>query len=195
MLYRGADARQFWRRRVRIMNGLSSWTARMSERCWALGPLMRLWAPLHDRGPRFRVGARRGDVGEGPRFSRQRKPSAHYLWASCSARQTGLQRGIEELNRALTIEPEPGRCQRLHGPRSRVCRPSGRSRSFCLQGHAPEPPRSYRRTCRFEHVGEAKACLGEFEQALPWVRRSIDVPQLPLGLLPFGQLSRALGAT
>jgi len=25
-----------------------------------------------------------------------------------------------------------------------------------------------------EHVGEAKACIGEFEQALPWVRKAID---------------------
>jgi tetratricopeptide (TPR) repeat protein len=26
----------------------------------------------------------------------------------------------------------------------------------------------------YSHVGEAKACLGEFEQALPWVRQAID---------------------
>jgi tetratricopeptide (TPR) repeat protein len=82
-------------------------------------------------------------------------------------------RGIEELERALAIDPNLAQARGHMGL------------AHVYVGRADETEAHVREAVRlsprdpliyvwFSYVGEAKACLGECEQALPWLRKSID---------------------
>ena len=83
------------------------------------------------------------------------------------------QRGVDELERALSIDPNSAQAHALMGlARIYVGRPEG-TEAYVLEALrlSPRDPLAWN---WFLHVGLARACLGDFAQALPWIRKSID---------------------
>ena len=83
------------------------------------------------------------------------------------------QRGVDELERALSIDPNSAQAHALMGlARIYVGRPEG-TEVYVLEALrlSPRDPLAWN---WFLHVGLARACLGDFAQALPWIRKSID---------------------
>jgi tetratricopeptide (TPR) repeat protein len=83
------------------------------------------------------------------------------------------QRGIDELERALSIDPNSASAHALMGlARIYVGRPE-EAEAHVLEALrlSPRDPLLWN---WFLYVGLARACLGDFAQALPWIRKSID---------------------
>lgn len=99
--------------------------------------------------------------------------AAHYFMGIALCATNRVQRGIEELNRALTIDPNFAAASAFTGLAHVYAGRAGEAEAFVSRAMrlSPRDPLAY---MWFEYAGEAKACLGEFEQALPWLRRSID---------------------
>jgi tetratricopeptide (TPR) repeat protein len=83
------------------------------------------------------------------------------------------QRGIEELERALAIDPNLAQARAFMGLALTYIGRAEQTEAHVREALrlSPRDPLVY---IWFSHVGEAKAYLGEFEQALPWARKSID---------------------
>jgi TolB-like protein/Tfp pilus assembly protein PilF len=98
---------------------------------------------------------------------------AHWVMGLVLCRTNRASRGMEELERALAIDPN------LAGARASVgfaCIFDGRAEE--TEAHVLEAlrlsPRDTFISRWFLHAGGAKACLGKHEDALPWLRKSID---------------------
>ncbi|HTR15109.1 MAG TPA: adenylate/guanylate cyclase domain-containing protein [Roseiarcus sp.] len=82
------------------------------------------------------------------------------------------QRGVEELERALAINPNLAAATAFMGLAQAYVGRAQEAEAYVREAMrlSPRDPLIY---AWFSHLGEAKACLGEFDQALPWVRKSI----------------------
>jgi tetratricopeptide (TPR) repeat protein len=83
------------------------------------------------------------------------------------------QRGVDELERALAIDPNSASTHALLGlARIYVGRPE-ETEAHVLEALrlSPRDPLVWN---WFLYVGLARACLGDFAQAQPWIRKSID---------------------
>jgi TolB-like protein/Tfp pilus assembly protein PilF len=98
---------------------------------------------------------------------------AHFFMGVALCATNRAQRGVEELERALAIDPNLAQARAFMGLTQMYV---GRAEE--VETHVHEAfrlsPRDALIYVWYSHLGEAKACLGEFEQALPWVRKSID---------------------
>ena len=83
------------------------------------------------------------------------------------------QRGVDELERALSIDPNSAPTHALRGfARIYLGRPE-ETEAYVLEALRLSP-RDSLAWIWFLHLGLARACLGDFAQALPWIRKSID---------------------
>jgi TolB-like protein/class 3 adenylate cyclase/Tfp pilus assembly protein PilF len=98
---------------------------------------------------------------------------AHFFMGVALCSTNRGQRGIEELERALAIDPNLAEARGFMGLAQMY-----RGRAEEVEGHVQEAlrlsPKDALNYVWYSHVGEANACLGKFEQALPWVRKAID---------------------
>ena len=98
---------------------------------------------------------------------------AHYFmgWVLCMTKRA--ERGVEELEQALAIDPN---LVGAHAARGWAKIMSGRADE--TEAHVLEAlrlsPRDASSYMWFHFVGQAKTYLGEFVQALPWLRKSVD---------------------
>ena len=83
------------------------------------------------------------------------------------------QRGIEELEHALAIDPNLAGAHDFMGLAQMFIGRSEETEAHVLEALRLSP-RDALLYVWFLHIGEAKATLGEYEQALPWLRKSID---------------------
>jgi tetratricopeptide (TPR) repeat protein len=98
---------------------------------------------------------------------------AHYVMGSLLCESNRAERGIEELEHALAIDPNLAAARAQMGLAQRYI---GRAEE--TEAHIVEAlrlsPRDRLRYFWLSYVGAAKANLGEWAQALPWLRKSVD---------------------
>ncbi|MBV9286812.1 MAG: tetratricopeptide repeat protein [Hyphomicrobiales bacterium] len=98
---------------------------------------------------------------------------AHWRMGLLLCQTNRAERGIEELDRALAIDPNMARAHATKGLAKVFI---GRAEES--EAHVREAlrlsPRDAMVFIWFCELGEAKACLGEYEAAVGWMRRSID---------------------
>ena len=83
------------------------------------------------------------------------------------------QRGIEEFERALALDPNLARARAGIGFAHMVIGRAAETEAHVLEALRLSP-RDALAPRWFIHAGGAKALLGDYENALPWFRRSID---------------------
>ena len=118
---------------------------------------------------------------------------AHYVMGLALCSTNRIPRGVEKLERALAIDPNLAHARAMM------------SLAQVYAGRAEEAEAHVREALRlsprdpmiyvwYSHVGEAKACLGECEEALPWLRKSIDANRnLPWSFFLMGSCLARLG--
>jgi hypothetical protein len=98
---------------------------------------------------------------------------AHYFMGRVPSMTNRAERGMKELDRATGHDPCPGSCG-LGSGEIRV----DRQRAEATEAHVLEAlrlsPRDESSYMWLQHVSQAKTYLGEFVQALPCLRKSID---------------------
>ncbi len=100
-------------------------------------------------------------------------PDAHMMMGLLLCLTNRPARGIEELERALAIDPN---LAAAHGHIGFAHSLLGRAEE--QEAHAQEAlrlsPRDQQAWSWFLQIGGARAYLGKFEEAMPWLRKSID---------------------
>ena len=116
---------------------------------------------------------------------------AHCLMGALLCETNRAQRGIEELEHALAIDPNFAIARAFLGLAQRYIGRAEETEAQVLEALRLSPRDRFRYHWLF-YVGAAKANLGEWAQALPWLRKSIDANRkLSLALPLFGSLPRA----
>jgi TolB-like protein/class 3 adenylate cyclase/tetratricopeptide (TPR) repeat protein len=98
---------------------------------------------------------------------------AHMVMGAVHCSTNRVARGMEELERALALDPNLARARALVGI------------AYVFIGRAAETEAHIREAQRLSprdahthmwllHAGAAKSCLGEYDEALPWLRKSIN---------------------
>jgi TolB-like protein len=98
---------------------------------------------------------------------------AHYAMGALLCETNRAQRGIEELEHALAIDPNYAMARAQVGLAQRYIGRAEQAEAHVLEALRLSPRDPVRYFWLF-YVGAAKANLGEWAQALPWLRKSID---------------------
>jgi tetratricopeptide (TPR) repeat protein len=98
---------------------------------------------------------------------------AHYAMGALLCETNRAQRGIEELEHALAIDPNYAMARAQVGLAQRYIGRAEETEAHVLEAMRLSP-RDRLRYFWLLYVGAAKANLGEWAQALPWFRKSID---------------------
>jgi tetratricopeptide (TPR) repeat protein len=97
----------------------------------------------------------------------------HRLMGGLLINTNRAQRGIEEFERALALDPNHARARAAIGLAQLYIGRAEETEAHVLEALRLSP-RDFRISHWFLHVGGAKACLGEHAAAVGWLRRSID---------------------
>jgi tetratricopeptide (TPR) repeat protein len=99
--------------------------------------------------------------------------AGHFFLAVVLCATRRALRGIGELERAIAIDPNFAFARAVMGIAQLYVGRAQDTEAFVREAMrlSPRDPLIY---VWFSHVGEAKACLGEFDEAMVWLRRSID---------------------
>ncbi len=98
---------------------------------------------------------------------------AHYFMGLVLVATNRALRGIEEYKRALALDPNLASARSSLGMAYVFIGRAGETEAHILEALRLGPPDAVVSSC-FQHVGSAKAYLGEYEAALAWLRKSID---------------------
>ena len=99
---------------------------------------------------------------------------AHAVMGVALCATNRIARGIEELQRALAINPNLASARAHIGAVHAYVDQAGETEAHVLEALRLSP-RDRSAYNWLNHIGWSKACLGEFADAAPWFRRSIDV--------------------
>jgi TolB-like protein/class 3 adenylate cyclase len=98
---------------------------------------------------------------------------AHHVMGSVFAATNRAARGIEEFERALAIDPNFALARGGMGLAHLFTGRAEETEAYVLEALRLSPRDAFAYQWFF-HVGGAKACLGEYEAAVAWLRKSID---------------------
>ena len=98
---------------------------------------------------------------------------AHRMMGMLLCQTNRVSRGIEELERALAIDPNLARARANVGVAQAYLGRAAETEAHVLEALRMSPRDAYVFLWLMQ-VGFAKACLGEHEEAVSWMRKSVD---------------------